>query len=240
MVTSQLHTFEDASEEAFSGVVYLRSEQRDRHIQTCLLMSKTKLAPIKTLSVAEQDLQVALMGSRLATYIQGAVSHPISTRYFWTDNSCIRNWVCSSSAAYKTFVSHRIGEIQGATVPKVWRYVPGSLNSSNIATRSSLASTDIPSSWFTGPAFLQLPEDRWPKDLPWMKPAEELRPCHTARVLRLQKQVAESDWSLVAIDPKDVPSYTRMSYQLLGWVKECQLCCFERELESLHFNGRVK
>jgi len=50
-VTSiQLHGFSDASEEAYAGVVYLRLESSDGRVHTTLVVSKTKVAPIKRLS----------------------------------------------------------------------------------------------------------------------------------------------------------------------------------------------
>lgn len=47
MVSIQLHGFSDASEEAYAGVVYLQSESSDRSVHTALVVSKTKVSPIK-------------------------------------------------------------------------------------------------------------------------------------------------------------------------------------------------
>ena len=48
VVTSiQLHGFSDASEKAYSGVVNLRIEDPNGNIHTSLVMSKTRVAPIK-------------------------------------------------------------------------------------------------------------------------------------------------------------------------------------------------
>ena len=73
--------------------------------------------------------------SRWSSWSWGdSISQPLVRRFFWTDNSYVRNWLQSSSSAYKTCVSHRIGEIQATTAPEEWRYVPGGLNSSDLAT----------------------------------------------------------------------------------------------------------
>ena len=47
----QLHGFSDASEEAYAGVVYLRMEDTLQRVHTSLVMSKTKVAPIKRLTI---------------------------------------------------------------------------------------------------------------------------------------------------------------------------------------------
>ena len=51
-VTSlQLHGFSDASEDAYSGVVYLRMEDTDGNVHVALVASKTRVAPIKRLTI---------------------------------------------------------------------------------------------------------------------------------------------------------------------------------------------
>ena len=40
---------------------------------------------------------------------------PIRRRRFWTDSSCVRNWLRTTASHYNPFVSHRIGEIQTLT-----------------------------------------------------------------------------------------------------------------------------
>ena len=115
-ISLQLHTFTDASEEAFAAAVYLRSEYPGGRVTTRLLMAKTKLAPKKTLSLVKIKLQAALLGSWLASLVGDPLNRSISARYFSTDNSC--NWLWSASSLYKVFVSHRIGEIQSSTSPE--------------------------------------------------------------------------------------------------------------------------
>ncbi len=165
------HTFTDASEEAIAAAVYLRTGYPDSSATTRLLMAKTKLAPKKTISVVKLELHV-LLGSRLATHVGNALNRPVTGRFFWTDNSCVRNWLRPTSSSNKAFVSHRVGGIQAATDPKEW-HVPGSLSSSDLATRSSLPSETISTTWFHGPSLLALPPSKLPKDIPWLTPTEE-------------------------------------------------------------------
>ena len=101
-------------------------------------MAKTKVAPSKTISVGKLELLAAVLGSRLAKYVENALTRAITRRYFWTDSSCVRNWIRSTAAYYKPFVNHRIGEIQTLTEPNEWRFLPGKVNVSDLATRSLL------------------------------------------------------------------------------------------------------
>ena len=52
-VSMQLHGFSDASEEAYAGVVYLRLVNSTGKVHTALVMSKTRVSPIKCLSIPD-------------------------------------------------------------------------------------------------------------------------------------------------------------------------------------------
>ena len=226
---TELHTFVDASEEAYAAVVYVRHQQKDGHITTRLVMAKSKLAPKKTISVAKLELNAALLGARLAAFVLQSLSRRILFKFYWTDSSCVRNWVRATAAFYKPFVSHRIGEIQTLTEANEWRFIPGKLNVSDAATRSHVdLANPIPSTWLNGPDFLFQTQDRWPKDLPWMVVVEESR---AGRVHTALKE--EPDWEAVLIEPKDIPLLIRLNGNWAYLLRRCQEEAFEDELIRL-------
>ena len=112
-------------------------------------MAKTRVAPKKTISVAKLELQAALLAilapskaacsSNLATKVLAKeLTIPIRRRKFWTNSSCVWNWLRTTASHYKPFVSHRIGEIQTLTESGEWRFVPGTQNPADWGTRSTL------------------------------------------------------------------------------------------------------
>ena len=111
----QLHNFSDASEEAFAAVLYLRTTDTNGEVNIELIMAKTKLAATKTVSVTKLELNAAVLGARLAKYVEEGMARKVDKRFFWTDSSCVRNWVRASAASYMPFVNHWIGEIQTIT-----------------------------------------------------------------------------------------------------------------------------
>jgi hypothetical protein len=115
IVRMELHTFTDASEEACAASCYTRIVYSDGRVVIQYVKAATKLAPLKTISVCKLELNAALMGSRLANFVQTALRRRCDVRYFWTDSSTVRNWVRAVSARYQVYVSHRIGEIQTLT-----------------------------------------------------------------------------------------------------------------------------
>ena len=56
IVSFQIHRFSDASESTYAGVVYFQMTDRDGAVYTSLIISKTKVAPIKRLTIPRLEL----------------------------------------------------------------------------------------------------------------------------------------------------------------------------------------
>ena len=71
-------------------------------------IAKTKVASKETVSVAKLELQAALLGTRQADKVFACLMSKIEKRWFWTDSSCVRNWIRSPTAYYKprTYGTH--------------------------------------------------------------------------------------------------------------------------------------
>ncbi|MFH4982659.1 hypothetical protein AB6A40_009368 [Gnathostoma spinigerum] len=65
----QLHVFTDASVNAYAACVYT-PEASARGIHTSLLMTKTRLCPVKSLTIPRLELMAAMIGTRLVTYVK--------------------------------------------------------------------------------------------------------------------------------------------------------------------------
>lgn len=64
----QLHTFVDASENAYAAVSYFRILNAD-HIETAIVGAKTKVTPQIPISIPRLELQAVTLGARLANSI---------------------------------------------------------------------------------------------------------------------------------------------------------------------------
>ena len=233
LISSEIHVFCDASEEAYAAVVYVRNlytrEDVEQEVLVRQVKAANKLAPKKCISVPKLELNAALLGARVARSIEASLPVKITRRRFWTDSSTVRNWIRATAAYYQVFVSNRIGEIQTLTEAEEWRFVPGVLNPADAATRSTLDGDIFPSAWLSGPDFLLKPDSEWPVDLPWMAIKEELRPARTFNAT----QLATTDWSQVQVNADDVPALCKLNEDFLGLVRQCQLESFAEELRRL-------
>ncbi|XP_065089401.1 uncharacterized protein LOC135710680 [Ochlerotatus camptorhynchus] len=177
--TLELHVFVDASEEAYACVAYFRIIDRGQ-VRCALVSAKSKVAPLKPLSIPRLELQAAVIGSRLVKSIEENHTLPIRRRVIWSDSSTVLSWIQSDQRKYRQFVAVRISEILDVTNIEEWRWVPTRLNVADEATKwVKEPSFHADCRWFVGPEFLYQEESAWPKRiLPTKDTAEEMRPIH--------------------------------------------------------------
>lgn len=175
----QLHIFVDASEAAFSAVAYFRVVDAAGKVECTIVAAKTKVAPLKPLSIPRLELQAAVLGSRLMSFVQDGHNVEVKQRFLWSDSATVLAWLRADHRRYKQYVACRVGELLTATDVAEWRWVPSKLNPADAATKwGKNPCPDATDEWFRGPEFLRLPEEEWPKQANHLEhPEEELRPC---------------------------------------------------------------
>ena len=193
-VKASLHTFSDASEAAYAAAVYIRHEYEDKSITARLVGSKTRLSPLKAMSIPRLELMGAVIGLRLTKQISAVLEIPLSPATFWVDSMNVVYWIHGQSRNYKPFVSHRVGEIHEQSDPNQWRYVPTKQNPADFGTRgltvSELADSEM---WWKGPTFLAFPESDWPKPKAANPKEEALTEVRAERRPDLKNQLSRQE-----------------------------------------------
>ncbi|XP_053686507.1 uncharacterized protein LOC128736049 [Sabethes cyaneus] len=171
----QLHIFTDAGEKAYGCVGYFRAIVNE-DIVCVLVMSRTKVAPLKQLSIPRLELQAAVLGARLVRTVQESHSYKIQQTFLWTDSRTVLSWIRSDQRRYKPFVGFRIEEILSRTNLSDWRWTPTKLNEADRLTKWRRdAELESNSSWFKGPSFLYQDEANWPQQTAPVNTNVELR-----------------------------------------------------------------
>ncbi|UYV69731.1 hypothetical protein LAZ67_7000518 [Cordylochernes scorpioides] len=153
----QMHGFCDSSELAYSAVCYLRITYEYNQIETILLTAKTKVAPIKKITIPRLELCAALMLGQLQSQTTQALPFKIDEQFYWTDSKIVLAWITSESKKWQIFVANRVAKIQDLTAAHSWQYISGKQNPADLATRGILPSCLINSKlWWHGPVWLTL------------------------------------------------------------------------------------
>ncbi|XP_062541338.1 uncharacterized protein LOC134209368 [Armigeres subalbatus] len=159
----EAHLFVDASESAYAAVLYFRFEDNSQP-RCALVAAKTKVAPLKPLSIPRLELQAAMIGARLLDNVLSSLDLTITKRYLWSDSTTVLSWLRSDSRRYHQFVAFRVGEILMTTSVDEWNYIPSKLNVADAATKwKDGPSFDNKSPWYNAPDFLYKSREYWPK-----------------------------------------------------------------------------
>ena len=190
IVSTQLHGFSNASEEAYAGVVYLRIEYSTKRVHTSLVISKTKVSPIKRLSIPRLELCGAQTLTRLLQRTMKILKIPVRSVFAWTDSTVVLGWLSGNPRRFKTFVGNRVSLIIDQLPPERWRHIPGPENPADCASRglfpSQLKQHEL---WWDGPPWLKSESSMWPDQLNLSSttvPEEERNVCHLATATTAQ------------------------------------------------------
>ena len=160
---NSLHTFVDASTEAYAAAVYLRCENQDE-TTVRLVTAKARVTPLKSETISRLELVACVIGVRIARTVNQVYNIPWENCQFWTDSQVSLHWITTPAKAFKAYVANRCGEIQSCTHQDQWHHVPTKLNPADIATRPiSVKDLENSTLWWNGPNFLQESEENWPK-----------------------------------------------------------------------------
>lgn len=162
----QIHGFADAATEAYGATLYLRVESDDGIVTTSVIVSKSKVSPMKIETIPHLELCAALLLAKLTSFAKGAIRHyqfEESQIFLWSDSQIVLYWLNGDPNRWKVFVANRITKILRVTKPNQWRCVNTTENPADFVSRglSPLELNDN-QKWFHGPSWLTFREESWP------------------------------------------------------------------------------
>jgi len=213
----QIHGFGDASKKAYCAVVYLVYETANG-VRTTLLCSKTRVAPLKELTIPRLELLSARILAVLVNTVCKALSSQIKI-------DCVRYWLDSKTALYwvynngewKQWVQFRVTEILRLSKKEEWGHVGGKENPADLGSRgvtaSHLKNSDL---WWKGPQWLSEGKHYWPKGLT-LEDSEEVK--SEKKKVNVMVAVAETPTGVSQVIDINKYSTLRKLLRVTAWVK---------------------
>ena len=115
--------FSDGSEKANGSCAYLRWQLNDGSFESTLLCAKSRVAPLKTLSIVRLELNGALLSKRLKMFIRTEMRIKFARVYFLTDSEVVLAMLQKESYRFHSYAAVRIGEIQQCTQLDDWYWI---------------------------------------------------------------------------------------------------------------------
>lgn len=189
---NELVAFCDASLTAYGAFIYLRSVDQSGQTKVNLLCSKTRVSPIKTVSLPCLELCAALLAAYLMEKASAALKVKISKKYFFSDSMIALHYIKADANAWQIFIASRVAQIQNLSSKADWYHVETALKLADLVSRGVYAKDFINNNFYWhGPQFLQQPVELWP-----LRPLQQIKELSEKRKIILTVNVTV-EWQVL-------------------------------------------
>ncbi|GFU42586.1 uncharacterized protein TNCV_4556911 [Trichonephila clavipes] len=134
----EIHGFADAPERCYGAAVYCKSKNLKSETLVRLITSKSRVAPIKSLTIPRLELCAAVLLAKLVKRVVAALQLETAEVYLWSDSMIVLAWLRKEPMDLKTFVQNRVAKIQELYPNQLWRHVPSDQNPADLVSRESI------------------------------------------------------------------------------------------------------
>ncbi|XP_026481068.1 uncharacterized protein LOC113387893 [Ctenocephalides felis] len=161
-IRCSLYGFADSLEKAYGAVIYIKPCHDNKYY---LLLSKSKITPIKVQTLARLELCAAHLLAKLLSFVISSNHHSLCIEeiYGFTDSMIVLHWLTGPAHRWKTFVANRVTKVHDLLPSAKWYHIPSEANIADCVSRGSLPNTLLNNSnWYTGPSWLYSQRSHWP------------------------------------------------------------------------------
>ena len=228
-LTVELHGYCDASMEAYAAVVYVRATYTAGPPSSHLVVSKTRVAPLKTRSIPQLELCGANLLATLLTTTRQTLNVPLHDVHAYCDSTIVLAWLDGSPQRYKIFIANRIASTVNLIPTSAWRHVPTKENPADAASRGLTASElkDHPLWWHGPPWLLQQPVKMPPQP-------------STSTLIKLQQEEAKPQiCNITAVTAAECMEDQFNSYhkllKVICWIRRLAWCMRNKHRRPQHY-----
>ena len=160
VVAMEIHHFADACSYGYGACSYLRLINEQGVICLSFLFRKSKLAPVKSVSISRLELTVAILAVKLDQPTRKELD-PSARSFFWVDSAAVFFCMKNITKRFPAFVAKQLATIENYTDVCQWHHVPSSLNPADAASGGLEARKIMSEDWLQGPSFLLQYQPEW-------------------------------------------------------------------------------
>uniref|UniRef100_A0A1I7VR69 DUF1758 domain-containing protein n=1 Tax=Loa loa TaxID=7209 RepID=A0A1I7VR69_LOALO len=128
----------DSLDKAYTAAVYVLNIKKCGKNSTFLIYAKSRIAPIKSITVPRLELLSALIGVRATQFVLKQLELKDVPVTLWSDSKCTLFWIKNHLKLLPRFVQNRVEEIR--KTDSTFRYILSVHNPVDVATRGILPS----------------------------------------------------------------------------------------------------
>ncbi|XP_067942952.1 uncharacterized protein [Watersipora subatra] len=118
-------------------------------------MAKSRVVPLKQITVPRLELQSAVEAVKLSSIMKAELKVNIDNEFFWSDSAIALGYIKNSEARYHIFVANRVEVIRKNSKVEHWFHIPDKENPADILSRGTSLLELLQSTWWSGPKFLR-------------------------------------------------------------------------------------
>ena len=133
-------------------------------MDTAIVIAKSRVAPVKVMTILKVELCGALLLSQLLDFTRKQLNIPLDQTYAWTYSSTVVRWLNTNTATIKIFVANRVEDIRSRVPATHWKHVPTDSNPADLMSRGTMPKELLDMKlWWKGPPWLIQSEEQWPE-----------------------------------------------------------------------------
>ena len=123
---------------AYAALCYIRFVT-ENNVYCILLCAKSKVAPLKKLTVPRLELLSCLLLSKLMMSVKNGISNILNVKdiFYWNDSEISLCRIRNLNKELKTWEQNRVNLIRNYSDYEKWNYVATSVNPADLPTRGN-------------------------------------------------------------------------------------------------------